>query len=43
VLFSNRKIISETPSIVDMGATILNLFGINPPTYMDGKNIIEET
>ena len=41
VLFSNRKINSETPSIVDMGATILNLFGIDPPTYMDGKNIIE--
>jgi len=41
VLFSNRKINSETPSIVDMGATILNLFGINPPAYMDGKNIIE--
>lgn len=41
VLFSNRKINSDAPSIIDMGATILNLFGINPPAYMDGKNIIE--
>ncbi|MBI5410042.1 MAG: alkaline phosphatase family protein [Nitrospirae bacterium] len=41
VLFSNRKVASGNPSIIDMGATILNLFGINPPAYMDGKNIME--
>lgn len=42
VLFLNRKINSDGPSIVDIGATILNLFGINPPAYMDGKNILEK-
>jgi predicted AlkP superfamily phosphohydrolase/phosphomutase len=40
VFYSNRKINSGEPSIVDMGATILSLFGIKPPAYMDGKNII---
>lgn len=42
VLFLNKKINSNSPSIVDMGATILNLFGIKPPAYMDGKDILGE-
>ena len=43
VIFSNKKILSDRPSIVDLGATILSLFGINPPAYMDGKNIMEKS
>lgn len=40
VLFSNRKIISDNPAIIDLGVTILHLFGIKPPAYMDGKKIL---
>ncbi|KPK36117.1 MAG: nucleotide pyrophosphatase [Nitrospira bacterium SG8_35_1] len=43
ILFSNRKIDSSSPSITDIGATILNLFGINAPAYMDGKSIINRS
>ena len=41
VLISNRKITSDSPSIQDIAPSILNLFGVKPPPYMDGKPIIE--
>ena len=37
VLFCNRKIDSEDPGIEDMAPTALDLFGIDPPAWMDGK------
>ena len=37
VLFSNRKIAIEKPAIVDVAPTILKLFGLELPTYFDGK------
>ena len=37
VLFSNRKIASEDPGLEDMAPTALDLFGIKPPPYMEGK------
>jgi predicted AlkP superfamily phosphohydrolase/phosphomutase len=37
VLFSNRKIAIETPAIVDVAPTILKLFGLELPTYFDGR------
>jgi len=37
VLFSNYKIEGENLSIADIAPTILHLFGIQPPGYMDGK------
>lgn len=37
VLFCNRKIRSPEPRILDIAPTILDLFGIAPPGYMDGK------
>ena len=37
VLFSNRKIESENPRLMDIGPTVLDLFGVDVPGYMDGK------
>jgi predicted AlkP superfamily phosphohydrolase/phosphomutase len=37
VLFSNRKLECEDPGIEDMAPTALDLFGIDPPAWMDGK------
>jgi len=37
VLFCNRKIDSENPRLLDIGPTILDMFGIEVPAYMDGK------
>jgi predicted AlkP superfamily phosphohydrolase/phosphomutase len=36
VLFSNRPIAAERPSIVDLAPTVLRLYGIEPPRYMEG-------
>lgn len=37
VLFSNRKIETESPRLMDIGPTVLDLFGVDVPGYMDGK------
>ncbi|MEJ2745058.1 MAG: alkaline phosphatase family protein, partial [bacterium] len=37
VFFCNRKIGSKEPHIQDIAPTVLDLFGIAPPAYMDGK------
>jgi predicted AlkP superfamily phosphohydrolase/phosphomutase len=37
ILFSNRPIATENPRLLDLAPTILDLFGITPPDYMDGK------
>ena len=37
VLFCNRPITDKSPSIVDIAPTVLRLFGVNIPPYMDGK------
>ncbi len=37
VLFCNRPIDAEHPRLLDIGATVLDLFGIATPDYMDGK------
>jgi predicted AlkP superfamily phosphohydrolase/phosphomutase len=39
VLFSNRKIDAPDPGIEDMAPTALDLFGIEPPSYMEGKSV----
>jgi len=36
VLFSNRRIKSPSPAIVDLAPTILGLFGVDVPENMDG-------
>jgi predicted AlkP superfamily phosphohydrolase/phosphomutase len=37
VLFCNQKISDEKPAIVDVAPTVLKLFGIALPGYLDGK------
>ncbi|MHC4271466.1 MAG: alkaline phosphatase family protein, partial [Planctomycetota bacterium] len=39
VVFSNRPISAETPSLIDIAPTVLTEFGLNVPTTMTGKNI----
>jgi predicted AlkP superfamily phosphohydrolase/phosphomutase len=37
VLFCNRKLFETKCDILDLAPTILDLFGVRPPAYMDGK------
>ena len=37
VIFCNRKMFAEDPGIEDMAPTALDLFGITPPPYMEGR------
>jgi len=37
VLFCNRAITTERPRLMDIGPTVLDMFGIDVPEYMDGK------
>ncbi len=37
VLFCNRKIGTENPRLMDLGPTVLDLFGVDVPKHMDGK------
>ena len=37
VLFCNRPLLTEHPRLLDIGPTVLDLFGIATPSYMDGK------
>lgn len=41
IFFCNRKINTDSPAIIDIAPTILNLFGLEPPKHMDGRNLIE--
>jgi predicted AlkP superfamily phosphohydrolase/phosphomutase len=43
VLFSNRKIASADPGLEDMAPTALDLFGIKPPPYMEGKSLFRSS
>ena len=37
VLFCNRKISDERPRLMDIGPTVLEMFGVDVPGYMDGE------
>ncbi|MBN1456940.1 MAG: alkaline phosphatase family protein [Sedimentisphaerales bacterium] len=37
VLFCNRKVDSENPRLLDIGPTVLDMFGVDVPSNMDGK------
>ena len=39
VIFSNRPILRERPSLVDLAPTILQEFGIVPPAVMTGGSL----
>jgi predicted AlkP superfamily phosphohydrolase/phosphomutase len=41
VLASSLKITADVPSIQDIAPSVLALFGVEPPPYMDGKPILE--
>jgi predicted AlkP superfamily phosphohydrolase/phosphomutase len=40
VLFSNLKLASSDPSIMDIAPTVLELFGLQPPAHMDGASLL---
>jgi predicted AlkP superfamily phosphohydrolase/phosphomutase len=40
VLFCNRRIDEGRPSIMDIGPTILDIFGIQVPAWCDGKSLM---
>jgi hypothetical protein len=39
VLFSSIPLASETPRLIDMGPTVLDLLGVDPPAYMMGHRL----
>lgn len=41
VFWCNRKIATEHPSIMDIAPTVLDLFGVPAPRYMQGSNLFE--
>ena len=42
ILFSNRKINTENPGIIDIAPSVLELLGIAKPGYMDGQPIVQD-
>jgi predicted AlkP superfamily phosphohydrolase/phosphomutase len=40
MFFCNRKIVSDDPSILDVAPTILDLFGVAVPGYVDGRPLM---
>ena len=40
VLFCDRPIETKNPRLLDIGPTVLDLFGIEVPEYMDGKPLV---
>lgn len=42
VLFCNRPITDDKPRLMDIGPTVLDMFGIDVPGYMDGKALTIE-
>ena len=41
VIFANRVMSASDPAIIDLAPTVLRLFGIDVPGYMDGSPIFE--
>lgn len=40
ILFCNRPVVTENPRLIDVAPTVLSLFGVPVPDYMDGKPMI---
>jgi predicted AlkP superfamily phosphohydrolase/phosphomutase len=43
IFFCNRKICRDNPSIMDVGPSVLDLFGVPVPSYCDGKSLMPDT
>ncbi len=41
IFFCNQKINTNSPAIIDIAPTVLNLFGLEAPKHMDGRNLID--
>jgi predicted AlkP superfamily phosphohydrolase/phosphomutase len=41
VFFTNLKIKGQSPSIMDIAPTALELFGLRPPAHMDGRSLVD--
>lgn len=41
VFFCNRPINSDTPDIIDIAPSVMTLFGVKPPAYMQGKDLFD--
>src|SRR5262249_55720782 len=39
ILFCNHRIANENPRLIDIAPTVLGMFGVNVPDYMDGKTL----
>lgn len=42
VIFCNQKIVSDKPALMDIAPTVLELFGVPVPKYMEGRSIFEK-
>jgi hypothetical protein len=40
ILFCSHPVESENPRLIDIGPTVLSLFGVAVPEYMDGKPLV---
>jgi predicted AlkP superfamily phosphohydrolase/phosphomutase len=40
ILFCNRELAAESPGIMDLGPTVLDLFGVPTPEYCDGRSLL---
>jgi predicted AlkP superfamily phosphohydrolase/phosphomutase len=40
ILFINKKINKDNPNLLDLAPTILDIFGVKVPKYMEGKSLI---
>jgi predicted AlkP superfamily phosphohydrolase/phosphomutase len=41
VLFCNRKLACPHPNLMDIGPTVLRLFGVEPPAFVDGIDLFD--
>lgn len=39
IFFSNKKISEADPSLIDISPTVLSVFGIEPPSFIEGRNL----
>lgn len=40
ILFTSVKLNKDSPSLIDLAPTILKLFGVRPPAYMEGESLL---